>query len=469
MTSGTATHHYPPTNAVSEPAQVPQLFCVLEAGCASRPVSRHALDGIDSIKLCRAPLPRAGRSERDSAGRLLVIRLADRRLSSEHASISLRGDKYVFDDLESKNGSRINGVSVRSAPLQDGDVIEIGQTFLTFRARAPLPETEPRDLVISSSQIVAGLGTLHAELSARFSDLARIAESEVSVAILGETGTGKELVARAIHQMSKRDGKFVPVNCGAIPKDLANGILFGHAKGAFTGAIADAVGEIRAADGGTLFLDEIGELPLEQQTALLRVLNDRNVTPIGGTAREVNFRLVVATNRDMREAVSAGRFRDDLWARVLGFETKLPPLRERREDLGLMLGSLLSRFQPPGAPEVTIRGDAVYALLEYEWPQNARELEQCIKSALTLCHDGVVTFADLPERIRTPYADEASAPDADVHLDDEVDELRKKRLIALLEQTEGNVSDAARRLKKHRTQIQRWLKRYGIDPTHYQR
>src|SRR6185295_15363338 len=201
----------------------------------------------------------------------LVIRLADRWLSSEHARIVRQGDEYTFSDAGSKNGSRINGQGVTSATLRDGDLIEIGQTFLVFRSRAPLPESESRDFVISSDQIIVGLGTLQADLNERFGALGTIATTEIPVAILGPTGTGKELVARAIHQMSRRTGDFVPVNCGAIPKELAASELFGHAKGSFTGAVADRLGAIRAADHGTLFLDEIGELPVEQQVVLLRV------------------------------------------------------------------------------------------------------------------------------------------------------------------------------------------------------
>jgi DNA-binding NtrC family response regulator len=267
--------------------------------------------------------------------------------------------------------------------------------------------------------------------------------------------------------MSRREGAFVPVNCGAIPKDLASSELFGHAKGAFTGATADKPGMIRSADRGTLFLDEIGELPLEQQVVLLRVLQDHTVTPIGGSPRKVNFRLVVATNRDMTAALSAGLFREDLWARASGFVVRLPPLRERREDLGLILGSLLACLEP-AAPNLTIRSDAAYAMLRHEWPQNIRELEQCMRAALALRQGDAVTLASLPESIRTPQANRPILdPVADEDPAEALDELRQEHLRKLLERTGGNLSEVARLMGKHRVQIQRWIRRYRIDPRRY--
>jgi len=447
---------------------LPQLFCALEAGDPSRPGSRHALDDIEEIRFGRAQGGQLDRHHRELAARRLEFRIADRWLSSEHARISRRGDEHVFVDLGSKNGSRINGLPVTSAVLGDGDVIELGQTMFVFRASAGLPGSEARDFAVAADQTVPGLATLQAVLSARFSDLGRIAATDVPVAVLGETGTGKELVARAVHEMSRRKGGFIAVNCGAIPKDLAASELFGHRRGSFTGASADKPGLIASADRGTLFLDEIGELPLDQQVVLLRVLQDHRVTPVGGTDRDVDFRLVVATNRDLASAIAARQFRDDLWARASGFVVRLPPLRERREDLGLILATLLARLRPPSAPPMLIRSDAASALFRYAWPLNIRELEQALRSALALCQGDALTLASLPQTLRgSPACAAAAEPDGDADPALALDALRQQHLCKLLERAGGNLSEVARLMGKHRTQIQRWLKRYGIDPERY--
>ncbi len=512
-----------PLNGSSSVRFVPQLFCVLEAGRPLAAASRHTLDDLDEVKLVRGN-PRAHKRDQ----RVLTITIPDRWLSSVHAGITRTDVGYVFSDLQSKNGSKLNGAPVKSAILKDADIIEIGQTFFIYRERAALLDVDVSDFSISAEQTIVGLATLHSTLNAQFSDLARIAMSEVPVTILGETGTGKELVARAVHEMSRRGGMFVAVNCGAIPKDLAPSAFFGHTKGAFSGASADKVGLIRSAEAGTLFLDEIGDLPLDQQVVLLRVLQERSVQPVGAVAaRKVDFRLVVATHRDIAAAVVTAQFREDLWARVSGFVLRLPPLRERLEDLGLILGALLSRERGRGASKITIRSDAAYALLRHGWPRNIRELEQCMRAALALGRGDIITPAELPEWIRGPFGpppgadlssvrngdpaeqpgagngdpaeqpgagnrdsaeqlgagngdpaeqpgadhgDPAEQPGAD-HGDpaEHLDELRQAHLQKLLEQHHGNISEVARVMGKARNQIQRWIKRYRIDIERYRR
>jgi transcriptional regulator with PAS, ATPase and Fis domain len=461
-----------PPSGESELPRVAQLFCVVDSGSPLRPASRHALDGIDEVKLIRAARRGHQRSHTARGGQL-ILGIPDPCMSAEHACISRVVGEYQLRDLGSKNGSLINGGPVQSARLRDSDVIQIGQTFLIFRAGIPLSDTEPRDYMISAEQTIAGMNTVNPVLSGQFNDLGRIARTDISVAILGETGTGKELVAHAIHDMSLRTGNFVPINCGALPKDLASSELFGYLKGAFTGATADKLGLIASAHQGTLFLDEIGDLPLEQQVVLLRVLQDRSVTPIGGvTPRKVDFRLVVATHRDIPAALEAGTFREDLWTRASGFVLQLPPLRERREDLGLILGAVLAR-QGASASNIALRGDATHALLQHGWKGNIRELEQCMKSAMTLCDDGTVTLAALQKSLRAePAAPPAPDPDSDPDVLDRdpaeaLDEQRQDQLRKLLERTSGNLSEVARLMGKGRTQIQRWIKRYGIDAGRY--
>jgi len=449
---------------------VPQLYCVLEAGHPLSPASRHVLDGLAEVRFGRGS--RRGH-ERNPRGdhELLTIRIPDRWLSSTHADIRRTDHGYVFHDRDSKNGSKINGAPVESATLRDGDIIELGQTFFLYRESAAFLDAEPRDVAISADQTLLGLGTLQSMLNAQFSDLGRISLSDLPVAILGETGTGKDLAARAVHEMSRRRGNFVAINCGAIPKDLAPSEFFGYAKGAFSGANHEKLGLITSADGGTLFLDEIGDLPLEQQAVLLRVLQDRAVQPIGAvTPRKVDFRLVVATHRDISSALATGQFREDLWARVSGFVLQLPALRDRREDLGLIVGGVLLRERGPNYSKITIRSDAAYALLRYAWPRNIRELEQCIRSALALCQGETITLADLPEWIRSPLPPTAAhGRDIETHEDpgEVLSERRQAHLQKMLERNSGNISEVARLMGKARSQIQRWIKRYNIDVERY--
>ncbi len=461
---------------VIEPSRGPtasfaaQLYCILAAGRPLHPASRHVLDGVAEVRFGRGS--RRGHERNQHGDRaVLTIRIPDRWLSAMHAEIRRTDDGYVFHDRGSKNGSKINGAPVESATLEDGDIIELGQSFFMYRARAAFLDAEPRDFAISADQTLLGLGTLHSMLNAQFSALGRISASDLPVAILGETGTGKDLAARAVHEMSRRRGNFVAVNCGAIPKDLAPSEFFGYAKGAFSGANAEKLGLITSADGGTLFLDEIGDLPLAQQAVLLRVLQDRAVHPIGAlTPRKVDFRLVVATHRDISHSLEAGRFREDLWARASGFVLQLPPLRERREDLGLIIGGVLLRERGPGDSKITIRSDAAHALLRYAWPRNIRELEQCIRAALALCEGETITLADLPEWIRSPLppmAVQRHDHEADEDPAEGLSERRQAHLHKMLERNSGNISEVARLMGKARSQIQRWIKRYNIDVERY--
>jgi sigma-54 dependent transcriptional regulator, acetoin dehydrogenase operon transcriptional activator AcoR len=461
-------------NSGTTVAFVPQLFCILEAGHPLRPASRHVLDGLTEVRFGRGSR-RVHERTRHGESALLTISIPDRWLSARHAELRRTDHGYVFHDRGSKNGSKINGAPVESATLEDGDVIELGQTFFMYRERGAYLEAEPRDFMISADQTLLGLGTLHSLLNAQFSDLGRISASDLPVAILGETGTGKELAARAVHEMSRRRGNFVAINCGAIPKDLAPSEFFGYARGAFSGAHNEKLGLITAADGGTLFLDEIGDLPLEQQAVLLRVLQDHAVHPIGAISpRKVDFRLVVATHRDISRALGPDRFREDLWARVSGFVLQLPPLRDRREDLGLIMGGVLLRERGPIGAEITIRSDAAHVLLRHAWPRNIRELEQGLRAALALCKDDTITLGDLPEGIRspptpTPTPMAAHAHDHDVNEDpaEALSERRQAHLQKMLERNSGNISEVARLMGKARSQIQRWIKRYNIDVERY--
>jgi transcriptional regulator with GAF, ATPase, and Fis domain len=249
------------------------------------------------------------------------------------------------------------------------------------------------------------------------------------------------------------------VNCGAIAATLVESELFGHRRGAFSGAVDDHPGVIRGADRGTLLLDEIGDLPLPAQSALLRVLQEEEVLPVGATRPlKVDLRVVAATNHDLDALVAQNRFRPDLLGRISGYACTLPPLRERREDFALLVAALLEKVS--AANHLAFSPDAARALLRHPWPLNIRELEKCLSSAAVLSRDERVELEDLPEYLGAPPV--ARPPD-------EQNFKRRDELVALLREHAGNVTSVARAMGKARTQVQRWLRRYAIDPFSFHR
>jgi DNA-binding NtrC family response regulator len=297
-------------------------------------------------------------------------------------------------------------------------------------------------------------------LVTRFAELAKAALTDVTIQITGESGTGKELVARAVHQLSKRTGRFVAVNCGALPANLIEAEMFGHRKGAFTGAGDERLGLIRSADGGTLALDEIGELPSAAQASLLRVLQEHEVQPIGADRPvKVDLRVVTATHRDLDADVDAGRFRADLRSRLLGMTIELPPLRARREDLGHLISSLLTKLAPDR--NITFAVDAVAALYMHRWPLNIRELERSLAAALAVASDRI-ELPHLPATVRAPAP--PLAPGVVVAVPDN-DEGLRAMLVGSIARHDGNLAAVARELGKDRTQIRRWMKKFGLART----
>jgi transcriptional regulator with GAF, ATPase, and Fis domain len=283
----------------------------------------------------------------------------------------------------------------------------------------------------------------------------------------GETGTGKELAARALHTWSGRGGPFVAVNCGALPEQLAESELFGVRRGAFTGAVEDRPGLVRSSSGGTLLLDEVGELPSLLQVKLLRVLQENEVQPVGAAQPvRVDLRVVTATHRDLAALVEEGGFRRDLFARLTGLEVEIPPLRDRRVDLGLLIPALLRRAGAPAA--VHFSREAGRALFHWSWPHNVRELEKALALAVALAGDGRIELSHLPEVVRTapeprpdPMAGHAVRPLS------EADVTRRTELIEQLRAHHGNVSAVAREMGVARMQIQRWCRRFHLDPASF--
>ncbi|MCA9677198.1 MAG: sigma 54-interacting transcriptional regulator, partial [Myxococcales bacterium] len=411
---------------------------------------KEKLAGADELVIGRGAARAVTRT-----GRRVDLTLADHELSRRHARVVHGPGGWELSDLGSKNGTFVGGVPASRVTLGDGDVVELGATLLVFREEgAPGGDRGDRDLIGDASP--AAFRTVSLGLERQLADLGRIAPSTVPVLVRGETGTGKELIARAVHELSGRRGGFVPVNCGALPRALIESELFGYRRGAFSGARDDREGLVRRADGGTLFLDEIAELPEESQVALLRVLQEGEVRPIGAAdALRVDVRVVAATHQDLPARIVAGRFREDLYARLAGFQVALPPLRDRREDVGALVAAILPRLDDAGV--VTFHRAAARALLAYPYPLNVRELEQALRAAVVLAGGREVRLEHLPEAIRDHVpvaADDALRPE---------DRALRERLIELLRASHGNVAAAGRALGKAPVQIRRWCRRFDID------
>jgi guanylate kinase len=291
----------------------------------------------------------------------------------------------------------------------------------------------------------------------------RVARTDSPVLLLGETGTGKEILAEAIHRAGRRaGGPLVRVNCGALPPTLLESELFGHVVGAFTGATRDYAGLFRAADHGTIFLDEIGELSLDLQVKLLRVLQDGEVRPVGGAQTvHVDVRLIAATNRDLAAAVGAGRFREDLFYRLNVVPLRLPPLRERREDIPLLASHFLRRLASADRPLKTIAPDAMDFLVKFDWPGNVRQLENAIEHAVVLGRSGQIEVGDFPESLRRGRVAAPALPSA-VASANTLREIEIAAIRRALEQSGHNLTHAARALAVSRRTLTYRLDKLGI-------
>jgi transcriptional regulator with GAF, ATPase, and Fis domain len=430
---------------------------VLESGRPRAGSVRYRLSDLTGVQLGRG-----GERKAEKAGTELAIKIPDKWMSSKHARIEPSFGRWVLVDTESKNGTIVDGHTTKRAVLTDGSIIELGHTLFFFFERMPIDAEAPAIVELAPDVAQPGLVTLVPAWETELARIRQIAGSEIPMLVEGDSGTGKEVIARAIHTLSGRKGAFVPVNCGALPENLVESELFGYKKGAFSGATADHEGLVKAADGGTLFLDEIGDLPPSSQAALLRVLQESEVLPVGGTRPvPVDLRVVAATHRDLDEMVAEQAFRHDLFARLAGFRIQVPPLSERRGDLGLLIGALHARVFPADHPGFDI--EAARMLLRYPWPLNVRELEQALATAQVLARAEPVRAEHLPDTVRSGRPPGAPRP---VVLS-EIDQKVRDQVVAALREHQGNVSAVARALDKDRKQIQRWIKRFGLDPASY--
>ncbi len=289
----------------------------------------------------------------------------------------------------------------------------------------------------------------------------KVSQHGYPVLILGESGTGKELVARSIHFLGpRRERPFAPVDCSALVPTLIESELFGHVRGAFTGAEKSKQGLLEAAEGGTLFLDEIGDLPVDLQAKMLRALQEKEIKPVGSTDRiAINVRVIAATNRDLESAIRGGTFRQDLYYRLNVVQLKLPPLRERKVDIPLLVNAFLEKFSAPDRPTRTISEDAMRQLMAYDWPGNVRELENAIERAVALGSGPILHLGDLPSNLQ--YASAQGLPEKDELVP--LEELERRAIFRTLRETGGDKLAAARLLGIGKTTLYRKLKQYESD------
>jgi DNA-binding NtrC family response regulator len=392
------------------------------------------------------------------------LALDDHEVSRRHAVVEPdAGGGWALVDQESKNGVFVDGARVEGRrALTHGSVVRVGRTLLVYLD----VELTRGELLVSESARLVGTSLAIQRLRAA---IARAARRDAPVLILGETGVGKELVAAELHAHSGRGGRFVAVNCAAIPANLAESELFGHAAGSFTGARGRAEGLVSAAQGGTLFLDEIGEMSAELQPKLLRALANHEVRAVGSTeATRIDVRFVAATHVDLEAAAQRKAFREDLYARLAGVVVQVPPLRERRDDI-VQLAELFLRAHSP----VALSADAAESLLVHAWPRNVRELEQ-VMAGVAAQAEGAdeVTLAHLPAALAEGLGARAQAVAASpsgepIEAPDDAQAPSKEELEALLQRFGGNVARVAHFLHKGRQQVYRWAKRHGIDLAGY--
>jgi DNA-binding NtrC family response regulator len=381
------------------------------------------------------------------------VTISDSSVSRYHCELRHTEEGFLLRDLGSTNGTVVSGLRVREAVLQDEVMMQLGRSTVRFIPGQEERQTDPSKDVRFGRLV--GRSPVMREI---FGVLEKVAATDLTVTIQGETGTGKDLVAQAIHEASPRKaGPCVVFDAGAVASNLIESELFGHEKGAFTGATEQRQGAFEQADGGTLFIDEIGELALELQPKLLRALEQREVQRVGGSKRiPIDVRVVCATNRALVDEVKKGRFRDDLYFRISVVVLPLPPLRERREDIELIVQTNLAERQP----KMSASPDAISVLQNYDWPGNVRELKNVLDTATALCSDPVLHAKDL---IFAHERDIGSKREQGMSLAGKTLESIERAAIAqTLAHCGGNRSAAARALGIAPSTLYLKLKKYGI-------
>ena len=389
------------------------------------------------------------------------LQLSDPAVSRHHCAIAVAARGYQLSDLGSTNGTSVGGIGIERAFIRPGALVDVGQTRLRF----DVMDDRVRETLAVEERWGRALGRSPA-MRRIFAILPRLANSDTTLLLEGETGTGKSLLAEVIHDASARRARpFVVLDCGSIPPTLIESELFGHEKGAFTGAAGSRRGVFEAAEGGTVFLDEIGELPLDMQPKLLRAIEDRVVRRVGGNESvRLDVRVIAATNRDLRQEVNRGRFRSDLLYRLNTVRLRVPPLRERRDDIGVLAAHFWTQFanDPHAAPP----GELLVDWLRRDWPGNVRELRSAVERAVLL--DDPLIWAEISSTIAV-----AVDPPKAIAFDDTASfRVAKERAVGdwerayvreLVHRHDGNLSRAARAARMDRNHLRELLRRHGVS------
>jgi sigma-54 dependent transcriptional regulator, flagellar regulatory protein len=467
----------------------PTLFVLgLEPDTAQRVADQFEFLDVTASVVAPQALPAAlDDTESPLALVALTVGCSDVARAAVAAALEARPELplVVYDDVE--DGAQVDfgqrskqqTVATLRPPLRYADLAELVRELRLIQAQGGLIEVQREPVFRSLVGRSAGIHAVRGMIT-------RVAPWEATVLLLGETGTGKEVVARNIHAHSaRRHGPFVAVNCGAIPADLLESELFGHEKGAFTGALTSRKGRFELAAGGTLFLDEIGDMPLDMQVKLLRVLQERRFEPLGSDRTvEADVRIVAATHRDLDDMIREGRFREDLYYRLNVVPIEVPPLRERRQDLPLLIAELNAQLRRRGMPTTQFDRPALIALARHDWPGNVRELANVVERCAILAPDREVTLPDLPRRLRDlvpvdeqPPAGEQAVellmselgtrglPDSaarGVKLKSVLEDIEVRLIRQALDSSEGVVAQAAQLLGLRRTTLVEKMRKFQI-------
>ncbi len=395
--------------------------------------------------------------------------LTDGTVSRRHLRITRQGaDRWLLVDLGSTNGTFLQGARIQEAPIEAGTVLMAGRVEIAF-----IPERQDFDIPLWDSDRFGPVIGRSVSMRRLFGMIARIAETDATVLVEGETGTGKGQIAKAIHQASlRKSGPYVVVDCGAVQRQLVESELFGHEKGAFSGAYSERAGAFELANSGTAFIDELGELELELQPKLLRVLDAREVRRIGGSApMPIDMRVVAATRRNLGREVERGAFREDLYFRLSVITLRIPPLRERAEDIPILVEHFLEEMaRVRDMPKLAVNASTMDRLTSHDWPGNVRELKNAIERAVLL--SAVRPGARLEIQGLQPGAPKSDRPKSDLPFDPSLsfsdskekwlDERERSYVAWLLEQHHSNVSAAARAARMDRKYLHKLIKKHGL-------